>query len=289
MQPTSNGSSVMAQGRIVWVSGDLFKGKVKTEFGTQTPKRNAQGEVMMEYGFGLAIPKSALVQGGAGYALWEAMYREAMTMYPSGQIPPSFAMKFKDGDGIDDQGRPFNQREGHGEHIVFAMTTSMPIKYFRFENGQNMLINDGIKCGDYVNVQVNIKAHPAIGAGKAGLYLNPNAVQFLGYGKEIINTPSGDQIFGTQLPPAMGSATPIAPQPGLLVPPSGVAAAPAMPQQPAYPPMAPAAPAPVTPHYGVVPQAFQPPPGGQPMGVVPAAYPGTPAPVGMPPYPGAPR
>lgn len=258
---TSNGRSVLVQGRIVWVIGDLFKGRAKTDYNTRAVKLNAQGEPMMEYGFGLAVPKSVLQQMGQGQPgeVWAAMHEEAYTLFPSRQIPPSFAMKYKDGDGIDDKGVPFAQREGYAGHVVLACTTSIPIKYFRWENGQNILINDGIKCGDYVNVQLNIKAHPAIGQGKAGLYLNPMAVQFLGYGKEIINTPSGDALFGTQAPqvPMGASATPLAPQPGQMLVPNGMATGYAQAPTPSYAqPAAPqAAPAP---HYGVLPQQHQP-------------------------------
>lgn len=267
----------------------------------------------MEYGFGLAVPKAVLGDPVAG-AIWAALYEEAWTLFPNRVIPPAFAMKFKDGDGVDDQGKPFALREGYAQHLVFSCTTSLPIKFFRFENGQNILINEGIKCGDYVNVQLGVKAHAAVGQGKAGIYLNPNAVQLIGYGKEIINTPSGDQIFGTAMPPLPNGASsiPLAPQPGqLLVPPapggyappagppmmpppnaSTMSAPPAPYPSNQYQPPAPAAPAP---HYGVVPPNFQPPPGGQPIahpGYPQPAAPapgGYPAPAGMPPYPGAPR
>lgn len=286
---TSNGRTVMVQGRIVWTSGDLFQGKLKTEFGTQTPKLNAQGEQIKEYGFGLAVPKSVLSQAGVGQPgeIWTAIHEEAYTLYPSRQLPPAFAMKYKDGDGVDNQGQSYAQRTGYAGHLIFSCTTSLPIKFFKFEGGQNILINEGIKCGDYVNVQLQVKAHGAIGQGKPGLYLNPNAVQFLGYGEEIINAPSGDQIFGAAAPavPQGASATPIA-QPGMLVPPSQAAPAP-VPQ---------AAP---QPHHAVLPQAHQPqavqpapapvPQGAPPM---PGAYPQpAPAPMaaGVPPMPGVPQ
>ncbi len=273
---SNEGKACMVQGRLVWTSGDLFKGRIKTEFGTQTPKRNAKGETLMEYGFGLAVSKTLLNQCAPGQPgeVWAVMHEQAYTLYPNRQIPPGFAMKYKDGDGIDDKGVPFSQREGYAGHIVLACTTTIPIKFFKYENGQNILINEGIKCGDYCNVQLNIKAHGAIGAGKAGLYLNPNAVQFLGFGKEIINAPSGDQIFGLSAPPmpAGASPTPIAPA-GMIMP-TG-----AMPQAPAPQGYAPPA---AQPHFGVVPTQFQPPPGGQP--VSPTAP--MPAMPGVPTYPG---
>lgn len=289
---SNEGKVVIAQGRIVWVAGDLFKGKVQTIFGTQTPKLNQQGEQTIQYGFGLAIPKSELADPTRG-ALWTAMHEQAWLLFPSRQIPPSFAMKFKDGDGIDDQGVAFAQREGYAGCLVFALSTNLPIRYFRHEGGQNIQVNDGIKCGDYVNVQLMVKSHPAIGQGKAGLYLNPMAVQLVAPGKEIINAPTGDQVFGVSMPQApAGYVPPDQPTMPTLAPPA--------PAQPAFAPPTPpapvaAAPAAPTPHYGVVPPAFQPPPGGQPVGVPQAPPPFNPQPAaaavmptyggGMPPLP----
>lgn len=281
MQAT-NGRTVLVQGRIVWTCGDLFEGKKETIFGTNTPKMNKAGEQSIQYGFGLAVPKAAFSQPGGAQDLWAAMHAEAMTLFPSGQIPPSFAMKYKDGDtAVDEKGGKYSEREGYAGHMVFACTTSLAIKFFKFENGNNILIKEGIKCGDYVNVQLTVRAHPAIGSGKAGLYMNPSAVQFLGYGKEIVNTPSGDQIFGTQAPPipAGASAIPTAPQ----------GQTPLVPTMPGAAPMAQAA---VTPHYGVIPGPLQPPPGGVPMAApmpgVPAAAPAYQQPVAPAPMPGMP-
>lgn len=274
-QAAGAGRSVMVDGRIVWSSGDLFKGRQKTDQNTKQPRRNAAGELMMEYGFGLAVLKSALQQTGPGQPgeIWGAMYAEALTMYPNGQVPPSFAMKYKDGDTIDDKGQPFNLREGYAGHLVFACTTSLPIKWFRWENGGNVLVNDGIKCGDYVRVNLQIKAHAAHGQGKAGLYLNPNMVQLLGAGKEIINTPSGDAVFGNAAPAMPQGAIPFnpGPMPGApaqyqppqqFAPPQAAQPHYQPPAQPSYQP--PVAAAPPQPHYGVVPPAHQPPPGGMP-------------------------
>lgn len=278
----SNGRTIMVQGRIVWVSGDLFKGRMKQDFNTKQPVIDAKtGQPKMEYGFGLAIPKSALGQPGD---IWTALHEEAYTLFPSRQIPPAFAMKYKDGDGIDDKGVSFAQREGYAGHIVLACTTQLAIKFYRYENGQNFLINEGIKCGDYVNVQISVKAHPAQGQGKAGLYVNPMAVQFLGYGKEIINAPSGDSVFGSAAPamPAGASAMPIAPA-GMLQPsvPMGAPMAPmnnyAQNMQPAPAPQMAPAPA----HYGVLPQIHQPAP--QMAAPMPQA---APVPMGMPAIPG---
>jgi hypothetical protein len=259
----SQGSTVMAVGRIVWLSGDLFAGKLKTIFGTNTPKLNAQGEQMKEYGFGLAISKADLQQTGEGEKghIWAVVNAEAQGLYPQG-LPPGFAMKFKDGDGIDHNGQPLANRAGHAGHMIFSCTTSLPIKFFKFENGANVMINEGIKCGDYVNVQLQVKAHGPVGQGKPGLYLNPNAVQLVGYGEAIINTPSGDQLFGTAQPgmPAGASATPVAAPGQLVAAPmtahQGAFGGPELAQAPAPVQQAPAPAA--TPNYGILPTAQQP-------------------------------
>ena len=288
MSQNSAGRTTMVQGRIVWTSGDLFTGKPKLDFNTKQPKLNAAGEPMMEYGFGLAVPKAVLNQTEAGQPgeIWGAVHQEALSLYPSGQLPPGFAMKFKDGDGIDHNGQPFANRAGHAKHIIFTCTTSIPIKWFKFEGGANIMINEGIKCGDYVNVQLQVKAHGAVGQGKPGLYLNPNAVQFLGHGEAIINAPSGDQIFGAVAPPTMGSATPIAPQGQAQLVPNAASQTAQVPAPVAAPVVA----APVAPHHAVLP------PQHQPAMAQPAAMPGIPpmqpamaqpaAMPGIPPMPG---
>jgi hypothetical protein len=290
MQQQDNGRNIMVQGRIVWTVGDLFKGDLATQYGTKTPKLNKQGQQYREYGFGLAVPKEVLGQMGPGQPgeIWAAIHEVAYTLYPSRQIPANFHMKYKDGDtGTNQDGTPVNTKEGYPGHVVFALKTSAAApKFFRWENGQNIQVNEGIKCGDYVQVQVNIKAHAGT---NAGLYLNPMAVRFLVYGKEIINAPSGDTLFGTAAPamPAGASSTPIGPV-GMIVP-QGMPA----PQQQFAPPPVTAQPA--QPHFGVLPTPFQ--PAQQPVPGPIAAPQYAPPPVaaqpaqsqypGMPPLPGS--
>lgn len=298
MSQTNPGRTSMVDGRIVWVVGNLFTGRKKTDMNTRQPVIDQKtGEQVIEYGFGLAVEKRLLNMPDAldpqKPGVWQQMMAEAMTLYPNGQIPPSFAMKYSDGDGVDHTGKPFNQREGHAGCIVLKCTTRIPIKYFKFENGTNTLLDaatGGIKCGDYVRVQLQIKAHPGAGTAKAGLYLNPGAVQLIGVGAEIINTPSGDDIFGTaQAAVPQGATAPgampvvSAPFPGMPMPaqpPAAVNPVPGYPQQPVAPPQAaPQMPPPA--HHAVLPQQFQPPPGGMPA----PGYPATaPAPVYQPPY-----
>ena len=278
MTNQTNGNTLMIQGRIVWgIGASLFEGRQKKDYNTNQPIIGADGNPAVEYGFGLAIPK--LDQNGQNSEeftkVWNALHQEAFTLFPNGQIPPGFAMKYKDGDSIDDKGKPFADREGYAGHIVLAATTQIPIKWFKFEGGNNILVSSGFKVGDYVNAQINIKAHPAKGQGKAGLYINPLAVQFIQPGPEIINTPSGDQIFGQQAPAYAGQALPdTAPQMPNMAPQAPATAAPVAPQMPgqAPAPQAPVAPQ-ADPHYGVLPNQLQPgqaPAPQAPMGNAPA-------------------
>lgn len=254
-----NGQNLMVQGRLVWVMGStIFEGKTKTDFNTKQPVIGPDGNAKVEYGFGLAIPKIDPRTGqssGEFTKVWNALHQEAFTIYPNGQLPPNFAMKYKDGDGVDQNGKNFSDREGYAGHIILSCTTMIPIKFFKWESGNNMLVNEGIKCGDYVNVQLNVKAHAKQGQGNAGLYLNPNAVQLIQSGKEIINSPSGDQIFGQNAPAYTGEVVAdVAPAMPNVAPGT-------MPNAPVTPATAPtmpnSAPA-VNPHYGVVPPTMQP-------------------------------
>jgi hypothetical protein len=246
----STGQNVLISGRIVWKSGDLFKGAPQLDFNTKQPKLDKTGKQVIQYGFGLAVSK----QDPALNNFIGMMQTEARSVYQSGNVPPSFAYKYKDGDGIDDQGIPFSQREGYAGCIVFALTTQQPITWFKYDNGQNVLITEGVKCGDYVNVQVNMKANvPAVTTHKAGMFLNPNAVQLIGYGKEIVsNVINASSIFGNAAPvvPQGASAIPVAPQAGFFAP-TPQPQAPQF-QQPQMPPQ------PAQPHFGVLPQVHQP-------------------------------
>lgn len=209
----------MIPGRILWTSGNLFSGKPKFDDNKQPVIDQKSGQQVIEYGFGLAVLKvdPQTNQWSAAYiAAYQAIHGEAMTLYPTGQLPPGFALKYKDGDNdVDQKGVKYSEREGYANHIVIACTTQIPIKYYQWDGQNNVQVNSGFKCGDYVEVQVNFKAHPATTKnGKPGLYTNPSAVRFIAAGQEIINTPSGDQMFGTAAPTFAGNI--IAPTMGAM-------------------------------------------------------------------------
>lgn len=267
MSQATEVKTVNVVGRIVWTAGDLFKGQKKLDHNTRRPRLKQDGSEMMEYGFGLAIPKTDLNPGMPAYELWTAMQSAAQSLYPSGNIPPSFAWKWKDGDGIDHNGAKFSDRQGHAGNIIFAMKTSFPVKFFRWQptangTGMNIQVNEGIKCGDYVEVQVGVSSHPAVGQGKAGLYLNPYMVRLNISGPEIVNMPSPDTAFGSAAPvPMPGAIQDTGPTPmGMMgapqMMPQGAPVGMPQQQQAQVPPAAPQMPA--TPHYGVIPQQLQP-------------------------------
>lgn len=263
MTSQTNGTTTMVQGRIVWGIGkSLFAGEQKTDYNTKQPVLDTTGNPVMNYGFGLAVP---MVDPATGQNtqeflnLWQTLHAEAYTLYPDGNLPPNFAMKYKNGDSdIDQNGKPYADREGYKGHLVLSCTTQIPIKWFKFEGGNNILVNEGIKVGDYVEVQLNIKAHPKKNQGNPGLYLNPSCVRLIQPGKEIVNVPSGDQIFGQAAPTYNGqveapttSAMPNMPQ-------TAPAPAPSQAAPVHNPAPAPGQPAPAPAHHGVLPQHLQP-------------------------------
>ncbi len=238
-------------GRIVW--GHPTKARPRTDQKTKQVLLDQQGNPRQSWSFGVAFDKATFQQH-----IWPALAAEAATAFPQG-APPAFAWKYVDGDGVDREGKPFNQREGYAGCYVLSISTELqapPI--FKFANGAyQQLAADGIKCGDYVAVGLNLKANvPTDRTQTPGIYINPTAVEFVGYGTEIVSAGTADPnaIFKGQhhaLPPG-ASATPIGA-------PAGAPGMPGTGQAPAYAP-------PGGPPPGYPPQ--------QPQYAPPAAQPG---------------
>lgn len=257
-------------GRIVW--GHPTKPRNKTR---KNPATGANEVVMkadgsgpiQQWSFGVAYDKAQFQAG-----IWPAMSQEAAALFSNG-VPGKFSWKYQDGDGVDDQGKPFSAREGYAGCYVLAISSELqapPI--FKLNGGKyDQLPGDAIKCGDYVVVGLNIKANqPSDRTHTPGLYMNPTLVEFIGYGTEIVSQGNVDPMAllggqARQLPPG-ASATPMQ-APGAPGLPGMGAAAPA--------PMAPPAAAP-----GMMP------PG--PMQSPPAMMQPPPAPMAPPPPPPAP-
>jgi hypothetical protein len=226
-------------GRIVW--GNPLKARQKTDDNNK-PVMKDDGTPVIQHGMGVAFPKAEFQRD-----IWPAMAAEAATAFPQG-VPPLFSWKFVDGDTIDAKGKPYAEREGYRGCIVLAITsnTGFPPSVYKFNaqrNNYDPVGPEGLKTGDYVacalSFQVNV---PTNRTHKPGLYVNPQAIELVGYGTEIVSAGVDPmQAFGGrqyQLPPG-ASATPIAPQhsvgmPGMT---SGTPQQP--PQMPGYAPQQP--------------------------------------------------
>lgn len=288
MQTETQGQTAVIQGRVIWVSGDFFSGKKLVDAYTKQPKIDQKTQLqMVEYGVGLAVPKAELQPGQQGADFWAKLVGEAQRIFPNG-FPPDFAWKFKDGDtAVDKQGQPYSKRPGYAGCYVFSLTTRIPIRYFKYDAAQrtNIQVDQGLRNGDYFQFQVQMKAHPAVGQGKAGMYLNPLLGQWIAFGEEIVNTVNADSVFGNNAPniPVGGMATPPAQNYGGMMQTPGVAQPPAGGQGQYAPPGAmPGMPGPqvqqqAPAHYGTLPAHLQQPPAAQygpPTGMPgPAQYP----------------
>jgi hypothetical protein len=271
-------------GRIVW--GHPTKGQIKKDPQTRQPKLNKEGKPTEQWAFGLAIEKAAFQQH-----VWPFMAQEAATGYPNG-VPNRFSWKYHDGDGVDSNGKPFSAREGYaGCYVLNISSEAFSPPAFKYENGQYVQMSpEQIKTGDYIAVALNLKVNvvPQGSTNTPSLYVNPVAIDFVGYGKEIQTQADPNALFGGQqyqLPPG-ASQTPISSAPhGVMMPGTGGGAPGYAPPpggpissgpQPGYPPQTPGMmpgqpPAPVYQQPGYPPQ--QPPGYGAPP-VMPA--PGTP-------------
>jgi len=265
-------------GRIVW--GNPTKPRPKLDNQTNAPVLK-NGVQVMQWAFGLAIPAAEF-----DAILWPEMYREMATKYPQG-APANFSWKFVDGAAMDTNNppRPYAEREGYAGHKVLVVSTeAFAPSIFKFNPATGGFdVWSDVKTGDYVRVRLTFDAH----TGKAntrgsvpGLYVNPQGIEFIGYGNAIISGPDAATMFGNAPRPALppgASATPLAP-----------AASPGMPPVPGYPPQAPGAPA--------APAYAPPPPAAAPAPTLPPGMPGMPPALpngaipapGMPPAPIAP-
>lgn len=273
---TSSGKTVTVQGRLVSVfGGSLWKGSPKVDDRTKQPVFDKAGQPVIDYGFRLAIPKHLMTQenfaDGKPFHFYGAAYNEAFSLYANG-VPEDFAWKWTDGDSpkVDKKGLPYNKREGWAGHWILSCSTRIPFPVFKFENNSYIQISEGVNNGDYVTVQLAVKAHlPQSNTSKPGMYFNPTM---------LLLSMKGEPIVGASRDPAAGFGS-VAPQTASWMVPASTPQAPAgfgqfangmapqqapmipgMPQQQQAPPM-PQAPA--APHYGTLPQAHQPAPAQQ--------------------------
>jgi hypothetical protein len=237
------------------------------------------GQPVMVRQFGVAYPKDVF-----NAQIWPVMYAAASGAFGGQQPPPHFSYKFKDGDTVDRQGRPYSQREGYAGHCVVHFETQFDLIAYRQNaaGGWDQITENDYKTGDYIAVNASIEGNkPTDPTHTPGLFINPQGVLLIGHGQAIVNAPSADQMFAGQqfaLPPGATAPGTAPPMPaGMPNPPGFGGAMPPGAIQP--PPAAPAAPGQLV--YGQQP-GYAPPPG-QP------AYAAPPAPGGYAPPPAAPQ
>lgn len=254
-------------GRIVW--GHPMEKGIKTDPKTRKPILSKDGKEQDVWAFGLAIPVAQF--GPIEQAILQAAYQQ----YPQGNFPvdrhgnSDFAWKIKRETDLDENRKPYGEREGYAGCMVLTISTqAFCPSVYKFENGQyRQLTEKEIKCGDWVVAKLSINSHPG------GIYLNPVVIELVGYDKEIVRRGAANpkEIFGGrqyQLPPGV-SQTPVGGAPaGYAMP--GQQLAPAVGYQPA-----PVAVAPVAAYPAVVasqPAVYTPPVAAAPVAMPPPAH-----------------
>ena len=182
-------------GRIVW--GHPTEARKKIDQDTKQPVLR-DGQQVFEWAFGLAIPKEEF-----NSIVWPQMYAEIATAFPGG-APANFSYKFLDADqAVDREGQPYHLREGHAGCIVLTIKTEFQAPaIFKLDpaSGQYLQI-DGkeVKCGDYVAVGLSLKVNKSENhTRKSSIYVNPQGIEFVGYGEAIIKGPNAATMFGGQ-------------------------------------------------------------------------------------------
>lgn len=245
------GTDIVVQGRMVWGSVKIQQELI---YGTRSPKMDKNGKPVMIFKFGLAIPKPSSTSSQAEVdnfnKAWTAIHTEASKLgvtWPN----DNFAFKFDDGDGKKADGTSY---PAHSKGcIVLSCKTNFSLGLSAWEgNDIKQVGEDQIKCGDYIQVAINVRGH---GAPNAGLYLNPSMVCRFAYGEAITNAPSPLSVFGA--PPAIPAGASQSPV-GMMPNAGGMMPQFAQPQAPAM-----QAPAPVPqqqvfqPNVNVLPPQFQ--------------------------------
>lgn len=193
----------VVQGRLVWGHpGKLTNKKDKN-------KQNVlkDGQPVMQCAFGLAIERNhfyaqvlPLLQAEARTAFPNSQSVQPSPQFPGGLqgVPTSFSWKFKDGEGFDNMGKPYNTREGYaGQCVLTIATQGFAPPMYKYENNvARQIAPEEVKCGDFAAVNITVKFNGASGTNTPGLYINPNGVVHLGYGKEIVSSAQDpDEMF----------------------------------------------------------------------------------------------
>jgi hypothetical protein len=198
---------------------------------------------------GVAFPK--LTPDGRPNQEWEGfwaqMNRIARRDWPhlfdaTGRCTAAkFAWKVLDGDGVDDKGKPYGDREGFAGCWIVRFSSSFAPKVFhanRYAPADQVQDKNAVRRGYYVRIAGTMVGND--NQQNPGLYMNASMVEIAGYGPEIQGGADPNAAFGgtASAAPSGMSATPLGSTGGAPPPPPAAG--------PATPPPPPAA-GPVTP------------------------------------------
>jgi hypothetical protein len=183
---------------------------------TEKEDKDFDGKLVPEdkqaYFFGVAVPKTDPSVGaliGQLYQLAVADYQSAplvMAQIQQGLAARDFAWKIQDGDAPQYDSKTGAVRETPNYIkgcFIFKFRTQFEITACDF-NGVD-IARSNIKRGDYIAVMFNAATNGKVDA-TAGLYLNPAAIQLLGYGEAIQGGVKASAAFaGRQIAAPVGA------------------------------------------------------------------------------------
>lgn len=203
-------------GRLV--AGDPFTANTTDPNGRPLTVKNGPnaGQPRTEYYLAIAIPKSDPTYNTEILAKLQLAAKQGFpTLFGADGncIRPDFAWKVVDGDSqIPNQNnvKPCD-KEGFPGHWVISFKGGFAPKVYT--KGGEAIITDPeqVKRGYYIRIYGSVAANGD--SSKPGLFLNPNLVELVGYGEEIVSGPDGSAVFGgTPVAnlPAGASPTPLA-------------------------------------------------------------------------------
>lgn len=208
-------------GRIV--QGDAFKPQTTDQQGNPLTVKSGpnMGQPTQRYFIAVAFPKTDATFA-AFYAKLNEVARASWPQHFNAQgqcTHPKFSMKVMDGDGVDDNGKPNNLKEGFAGHWVVKFSSSFAPRCFYLGHYQpHEAIQDvnAIQRGYYVRVAGTIEGNG--NTQKPGIYVNLGMIELnRGEPSDIIRTgPDAAAIFGggggaaPLAQPAVGFAPPVA-------------------------------------------------------------------------------
>lgn len=190
------------------VQGSVLEAQTKDNKGQPLKIKTGPnaGQLTQRFFIACAVPKTQaawwleqpLDGNGQPITFFADIYNASRAGYPqhfdpaTGQCKhPRFAFKVMDGDGLDNDGNPNNQKPGMAGHWIVKFSSTFAPKVWM--NGGYVTDLNAIKRGHFVRVMGNMS--PNIGSDVPGLYINHNGVEFIAYGQEIVSGPDVGAAF----------------------------------------------------------------------------------------------